>query len=88
MLSMRVASDGFWARLLISQTMANGFRFTNLNMFTTACEKFFPNFESHRVKYDVPGSREQNAELGFAETDEERESMSNVPYLEIVGSIT
>ena len=51
------------------------------------CEKFFPNFESHNVKYDVPGSRELYAKLGFAETDEERESMSNVPYLQIVGSI-
>ena len=51
------------------------------------CEKFFPNFESHNVKYDVPGSRELYAKLDFAETDEERESMSNVPYLQIVGSI-
>ena len=70
--SMRAASDGFWAWLLISQMIASEFRFTNPNIYTIVVRSSFQISNHITLKYDVPGSREQYAKLGFAETEEER----------------
>ena len=67
--------------------IANGSRFINLSTYAIVVRSSFQISNHITLKYDVPGSREQYAKLGFAETDEERESMSNIPYLQIVGSI-
>lgn len=50
-------------------------------------DKFIPGWEDSSIMRNTPYSVTQLEKVGFASSDEERERMRRLPYLEIVGSL-